>query len=131
VSPEPSIEPSIEPSGNKYNAPVVRPSDVTEQVWADFLALRKEKRSKLTETALRGIRNAAAKAGFSMQAALELCCERGWQSFRAEWLAGKGGAVLQPGAAPSVGKFEALRERNRRAAQQWLDQSNGASDASE
>ena len=127
ASPEQSIEPSLNHPGNKYNAPVVRPGDVTEQVWLDFLALRKERRSNLTSTALAGIRNAAAKAGFTLQAALELCCERGWQSFRAEW-------VLPPssgsGTKPGLSKTEALRERNRQNARQWLNETGGENHAS-
>jgi len=121
-----TIEPPIY-GIHKYNAPVVRPSDVTEQVWSDFLALRKERRSKLTETALVGIRSAADKAGFTLQAALELCCERGWQSFRADWV-----VPAQPGKAvkPGLSKTDELRERNRRNANQWLNESGGESHAS-
>lgn len=105
-----TIEPSIEPSGNHQYAQA-RPSDVAEQVWSDFLALRKEKRARLTSTALAGIRNAAAKAGLSLQAALEICCERGWQSFRAEWLAPGPGAGQ--GGMPGLSKTDLLRERSR------------------
>jgi hypothetical protein len=122
-----TIEPPIEPSGNHQYAQA-RPSDVAEQVWFDFLALRKEKRARLTSTALAGIRSAAAKAGLSLQAALEVCCERGWQSFRAEWLA-PGPGVGQEGK-PGLSKTEALRERNRQNARQWLNETAGESHAS-
>ncbi len=63
-----------------------RPADVTEQTWADFLALRKIKKAPLTPTALTQITNAAAKAGYTLEAALQMCCERGWQAFRADWV---------------------------------------------
>lgn len=63
-----------------------KPADVTDQTWADFLAVRKLKKAALTPTALVQITNAAAKAGFTLEAALQMCCERGWQAFRADWL---------------------------------------------
>lgn len=62
-----------------------RPDDVSESVWNDYLSLRKQKRSPLTETALRGIINEAEKAGITLEQALELCCARGWQGFKSEW----------------------------------------------
>lgn len=64
---------------------VKKPDDVNEQVWNDFLQIRKAKHAPLTETALAGIRREAEKAGISLEAALETCCERGWQGFKADW----------------------------------------------
>lgn len=63
-----------------------KPTDVAEQTWSDFLALRKIKKAPLTPTALTQITNAAAKAGYTLEAALQMCCERGWQAFRADWV---------------------------------------------
>lgn len=87
------IEPSLETSGNHKNKtraparrPPGKPGDVSDSVWADFLAVRKAKRSPLTDTAVAGIRREAGKAGLSLQAALIECCARGWQGFRAEWM---------------------------------------------
>ncbi len=60
---------------------------VGEKVAADWLKLRKKKRAEVTETAIEGIQREAGKAGISLQAALEKCCERGWQGFDAAWLA--------------------------------------------
>jgi hypothetical protein len=71
-----------EPITNK----TLRPADVSELVWADFLALRKIKKAPLTPTAFAGIKSQAAKAGISVEAALEMCCARGWQSFSAAYL---------------------------------------------
>ena len=79
----------------KRPALATRPAEVSEQVWSDFLALRKTKRAPLTETALSGIYREADKAGLSLQCTLEMCCQRGWQGFKAEWYDGdgrKGGA---------------------------------------
>lgn len=67
-------------------AGVARPDDVSESVWADFLDVRKKRRAPLTATALAGICKQATIAGITVQAALEVACARGWQSFNAEWL---------------------------------------------
>lgn len=75
---------------------VLRPEDVPESVWTDFLAVRKAKRAPLTATALHGIRKQADRAGMTLSEALRMCCERGWQGFRAEWVSGKGGGDPAP-----------------------------------
>ena len=69
------------------------PSDVDEQVWNDFLKIRKAKRSPLTNTALAGIQREADIAGVTLESALTTCCERGWQGFKAEYLADKSSAT--------------------------------------
>ena len=72
---------------HKRKPALTRPDDVPESVWADFLTLRKAKRSPMTATALQSIQREAHKAGISIADALATCCERGWQSFKAEWTA--------------------------------------------
>ena len=59
---------------------------VDESVANDFIALRKQKRATLTQTALAGIQREAAKANVSLNEALEIVCARGWQSFKADWV---------------------------------------------
>lgn len=63
--------------------------DVSESVANDFIKVRKAKRAPLTETAVDGMRKQASAAGMTLQAALEMALQRGWQSFRAEWVTGK------------------------------------------
>lgn len=63
-----------------------KPADVLDSVWADFIAIRRAKRSPLTPTALAGIEREAKAAGLSLGDALRVACERGWQSFKAAWL---------------------------------------------
>ncbi len=62
------------------------PAGVDEQVWSDWLEIRKAKRSPLTQTTLEGIAKKAASAGFTVGEALVICCERGWASFDPSWL---------------------------------------------
>lgn len=88
-SPTPSSSSSSSPTGkvkNSAQGACVRPDEVPESVWNDFLAIRKAKRAPLTETALDGIRSEAGKAGFSLTQAIEMCCMRGWQGFEAAWV---------------------------------------------
>jgi len=59
------------------------PDGVSQKVWTDFLKTRK---TKVTDTAIDGIRREATKAGISLETALETSCARGWQSFRADWM---------------------------------------------
>mgnify|MGYP000081221961 CR=1 FL=1 len=66
-------------------ASVTQPEDVSESVWQDFLAVRQAKRAPLTNTALDNIRREAGKAGMTLQAALAMCCARGWSGFNASW----------------------------------------------
>lgn len=66
---------------------VSRPEGLTDEVWQDFLAIRKAKKAPLTQTALDGIAREARKARMSLQQALEVCCARGWQGFKADWMA--------------------------------------------
>lgn len=84
-------------------ASLAKPDDVSETVWADFLATRKAKRSLLTETALQGIRREADKIGFSLEEALQMSCARGWQSFKADWVKHSGQANKSSGAMASYG----------------------------
>lgn len=60
--------------------------DANPQIVADFLALRKAKKSAVTQTAINGIKREAAKAKLTLEQALEICCIRGWQGFKAEWV---------------------------------------------
>lgn len=75
-----------QPNIKKSSASSLKPDDVSESVWSDFLALRKAKRAPVTSTALKGLRQEAMAAKITLEAALQLCCKSGWQSFKAEWI---------------------------------------------
>ena len=62
------------------------PLGVSTQVWDDYLAVRKAKRSPVTATAIAGIAKEAEKAGWSLEQALGECAARGWVGFKAEWV---------------------------------------------
>lgn len=69
---------------------------VAPQIAADFKALRAKLRAPITQTAMDGIRRESAKAGLGLDAALAMCCERGWRGFKAEWVNGSAGVATQP-----------------------------------
>lgn len=89
-------EPEVNLNTNRARADVLRPDGVTESVWDDFLAIRKAKRSPITETALRQLAIEADKAGLSLNDAMAMCCARGWQGFKAEWVRDRQQAIQRP-----------------------------------
>ena len=128
---EPVNEPGIEPVGVSASAPttppakpapaaklktepkpakpagIAQPDGVCPQVWADFLQIRKAKRSPLTATALAGIEREAAKAGIGLQQALEVCCESGWAGFKADWFANQRTANAPAQGRGQIGRKQA------------------------
>lgn len=89
-----STTPTNPPKGRK-DSKIEKPSGVSEQVWNDFIALRKAKRAPLSATALATIAKEAEKAAMHIEEALTECVTRGWQSFKAEWIKPKS-AFTQP-----------------------------------
>lgn len=83
---KPNQEPITINHKPKNTNTVAPPYGVTDGVWQDWLKLRKAKKAAVTQTAIDGIRREAEKAGVSLQAVLQTCCERGWTGFKAEWL---------------------------------------------
>lgn len=67
--------------------------DVDSQVLRDWEDLRRQKRAPITRTALEAIAKEAALAKLTTGEALAMCCARGWQGFRADWVTGAGGAA--------------------------------------
>lgn len=74
------------PPRTKRATQIEKPNGVSEQVWNDFIALRKAKRAPLSQTALTVIAKEAEKASVTLEEALIVCLTRGWQGFNAEWM---------------------------------------------
>jgi uncharacterized protein YdaU (DUF1376 family) len=68
---------------------VATPVGVSQSVWDDFKTLRKAKKAPITQRAIDGLIAEANKAGWTLEQALTECCVRGWQAFKAEWVADK------------------------------------------
>jgi hypothetical protein len=84
--PERETETEKETEKEKNATKVACPSDVSEQVWNDWLQLRKAKKASVTETVLKGARSEANKIGWSLEQFLIEWCTRGSQGLKAEWL---------------------------------------------
>ena len=70
----------------KKTTVVACPPDVSEQVWNDWLQLRKTKKASVTETVIRGARSEANKIGWTLEQFFVEWCTRGSQGLKAEWL---------------------------------------------
>lgn len=68
------------------SAKIIKPDSVEEQVWQDWLTLRKQKKAPVTATVLKGATREAEKAGVSLNEFLEIWCRRGSQGLEAAWL---------------------------------------------
>lgn len=66
------------------------PEGVSNSVWQEFKSLRKAKKAPITQRAIDKISEEANLAGWTLEKALEECIVRGWQAFKAEWVAKKG-----------------------------------------
>lgn len=86
---------------------LLKPEDVPENVWNDFL---KQRKTKFTQTALEGIQREVSKAGITTEAALRIAIERGWQSFKADWVKDKGNETNRTNFNGSNGKSRRSRE---------------------
>ena len=70
----------------KKQTSVVKPDDVSADLWADFLAHRKQKKAIVCERVINTIRNEAKIAGWTLEEALDEVILRDWRGFKAEWV---------------------------------------------
>lgn len=99
--------------------PPERPQDVAEQVWNDWLALRKEKRAKVTPTVLEGAISEAGKAHMTLEAFLRVWCSLGWQGLTADRLPAD---RRVNGSARPLNRQLAVEAENSRVLDEWLGQ---------
>ena len=65
---------------------VACPLDVRDQVWNDWVALRKSKKAPITETVIEGARKEAFKLNWPLDKFLVEWCTRGSQGLKADWI---------------------------------------------
>jgi len=65
---------------------VACPPDVSQQVWNDWVTLRKTKKAPITKTVLDGAIAEAKKLGWTLEQFLIEWCNRGSQGLKAEWI---------------------------------------------
>ena len=73
------------PSVEKKATDVACPLTVDQQVWLDWLQIRKAKKLPMTETAWSQIQNEFRKSNLSDQQGVEYCCLSNWASFKTAW----------------------------------------------
>lgn len=78
---------SSKPKKSKTN--VTKPDDVSDDLWADFLNHRKQKKAPVTDRVISLIRNEAKNAGWTLKEALNEVILRNWTGFKAEWVEAK------------------------------------------
>lgn len=78
---------------------IERPDGVPEQLWADFCALRRQKRATVTASVVDGFRREAKRAGIGLAEAIRIATEHGWSGFRADWAAVRNEAPATAGLA--------------------------------
>jgi len=86
---ETETEGERETETKKKATSVAPPSGVSDSVWQEFKSLRKAKKAPITQRAIDAITSEANKAGWTLEKALEECVVRGWQAFKADWVATK------------------------------------------
>jgi uncharacterized protein YdaU (DUF1376 family) len=73
------------PEREKKATVVACPPTVDQQVWSDWLQIRKAKKLPMTETAWSQIQNEFRKSNLSDQQGVEYCCLSNWASFKTAW----------------------------------------------
>jgi uncharacterized protein YdaU (DUF1376 family) len=86
-TPTPTPTPKKEEGEARKRAPAPKqPDGVSDQVWTDWLQLRRAKRAPVTQTVVDGAIREAGKAGLTVEAFLAVWCRRGSQGLEAAWL---------------------------------------------
>ena len=88
------------------NSGVPKPTGVSDQVWADFLAHRKTKKASVTNTVIAQIVEQAELADWPLEKALQEMCVRGWTGFNAEWVNKSNGGKTRPHTKEDFDKID-------------------------
>jgi hypothetical protein len=88
--PTPSSTSASTSSKKKTATSVACPDSVNQQVWDDWMTVRKGKNAKtLTETGWKQFVKQVEKSGWGLEQAISHCCLKQWVGFDAEWVAPK------------------------------------------
>jgi len=84
--PNHNVTKNQEPRTINHKPKITTPEGVSEFLFKDYLEVRKAKKAKWTETAYKGLQREAEKAKMSLSDVMQMCCERGWAGFKADWV---------------------------------------------
>jgi hypothetical protein len=85
----PETEVETKKETKKKATVVAAPDGVSPEIWDSFVKHRKAKKAPITELVMAYIQEQADLAGWTLENVLKEICARGWQSFKAEWVAPK------------------------------------------
>lgn len=63
----------------------LQPDGVSDELWIDYKKHRQTKKATISQTSIKLLASQAEKAGISISEAMEICIDRGWTGFRADW----------------------------------------------
>jgi Protein of unknown function (DUF1376) len=86
----PHSPPNATPIATNNQEPVTN-----NHIYTDFEKVLKAKNKTLTKTLIASIQAEAAKAKMTIDEAIKICCERGWSTFKAEWVLPKVDVIHQ------------------------------------
>jgi hypothetical protein len=86
----PHSPPNATPIATNNQEPVTN-----NHIYTDFEKVLKAKNKTLTETLIASIQAEAAKAKMTTDEAIKICCERGWSTFKSEWVLPKVDVIHQ------------------------------------
>ena len=86
----PHSTPNATPIATNNQEPVTN-----NHIYTDFEKVLKAKNKTLTETLIASIQAEAAKANLTIDEVIKICCERGWSTFKAEWVLPKVDVIHQ------------------------------------
>lgn len=81
--------PSLNPNPKPIKKDILKPENVSDQTWKDFLIHRKSKKASVTQTVINNFTKQAELAEMSLESALIESISRGWSGFKAEWMKSK------------------------------------------
>jgi hypothetical protein len=70
----------------KTQTSVAKPDDVSNELWADFLNHRKQKKAPVTERVVSLLRKEAKTAGWKLEEVINEMMIRNWTGFKADWV---------------------------------------------
>ena len=85
-NPQETLTNNQEPITNNHKPNINTPEGIDASLFKDYLEVRKAKKAEWTETAYKGLQREADKAKMSLSDVMQMCCERGWAGFKAEWV---------------------------------------------
>jgi len=81
-----STSPSPSPSPKKNKRSIdTAPDGVSKELWVEFNKICKAKSKPIGQRVLNKMISESEKAGLSLEKAIEVCCEKGWARFEADW----------------------------------------------